>query len=144
MSHHAAPDRIRERADIERLDGERVSAIGRYVAIHAPVKGDLDPTGERDHAVVVLDDDTQVYLEPIDDPRSARPSDEIDRLDGQLVLVIGRMHRYMPARGATLVAPCLADLEAIGPADAFTDDASDAGTDDDDTFGAREAGTDGP
>jgi hypothetical protein len=144
VSHFAEPDRIRERADIERLDGERVSAIGRYVAIPAPVKGDLDPPGERDHAVVVLDDDTQVFLEPIDDPRSARPRDEIDGLDGQVVLVIGRVHRYMPARGATLMAPCLADLETIGLATAAADDASNAGTDDNDTFGAQGAGTDGP
>ena len=104
MNHPAEPDRIRDRADIERLDGERVHAIGRYEAIAAPVKGDLDPTAERDHAVIVLDDDTAVFLEAVDDPRSARPGDEIDRLDGQRVLVIGRVHRYMPARGATLMA----------------------------------------
>lgn len=138
MSDLAAPDRIRGRADIERHDGERVSAIGRYEAVPRPIKGGVDAAAERDHAVVILDDETRVYLEPIDDPRSVRSRDEIERLDGQVALVIGRVHRYMPGKGETLVAPCLADLEAVEPARPEPDDAANADADSGYQIGGRE------
>lgn len=123
MSHQAEPELVRERADIERLDGEVATVVGRYEAIAAPTKGLPDPSAERDRAWVVLDDGLQVYLEAMDDPRAQRPAEELDRLDGQEVRATGVLHRYMPAEGASLISPCVTDIERID-AEGARDDGS--------------------
>lgn len=98
---------VRSKADIAAHDGQSVTAWGRYRAVAAPRKGPPDPQASRDRAVIVLTDNTEVYLEPIDSPKAKRPSEERQRCEGKKVRVTGTAHRVMPTHGAGLIAPCI-------------------------------------
>jgi len=110
------PAVLRDHADLDRLDGRSVEVIGRYEAIASPRKGPPDPAAARDHAVIVLDDGTRLYLDPLGSPAARRPAVEIETFDGRLVRVAGIARRQMPAGGATLVAPCLEGATIAGSA----------------------------
>lgn len=96
-----------------RADGLPVVAVGRYVAVPRPVKGISPLPRPADHAVLLFDDGTGVYLEPLDSPASTRPEDERARFDGRRVRVTGVAHQRMPSRGASLVDPCLSEVTEI-------------------------------
>lgn len=103
-------------ADIERLDGRRVEASGRYEAITRPRQGPPAADAPRDHAVIVLGDGSRIYLEALGTPAAQRPAAEREAFDGRDVRVSGTARRQMPAAGATLLAPCLEGVAVLGPA----------------------------
>jgi hypothetical protein len=115
------PALVRAFADLERLDGRPVEAVGRYEAIVAPRKGEPASTEPRDHAVIVLGDGTRLYLDALGSPAARRSKDELDACDGVEVRVAGTARRQMPAEGATLLAPCLEAARVIGPAGSAED-----------------------
>jgi hypothetical protein len=106
-------DVARSRTDVARLDGKRATAAGTYLPIERPVKGVVTTPGPRDHAVLVLEDGSRLYLEPLDSPKSAREPDELRRFDGRRVRVKGVLHKVMPSEGQSLIAPCIAAIEEI-------------------------------
>jgi hypothetical protein len=68
------------------------------------------------HAVVVMQDGTEVHLEPSWAPEAIRPAREIERFDGRLVKVTGTVHvtgPEPPEPSAHLVAPTIRPVEAI-------------------------------
>jgi hypothetical protein len=106
---------VASREALERQDGRRVAAAGRYSAIAQPRKGPPDPDSPRDHATLTLADGTIVYLEALYGPRARRGAEELARFDGCAVVVTGIAHRLMPSQGPTLIAPCLTDIERVEP-----------------------------
>jgi hypothetical protein len=117
--------RLRLGGDIERLDGGRVEAVGRYEAIANPRKGPPAADAKRDHAVIVLVDETRLYLDALGSPAARRPRAELEDFDGLQVRVVGTVRRQMPATGATLLAPCLEEATVVGIA--ASPDAAGAG-----------------
>lgn len=102
-------------ADAARLTGTEVTVHGRYDAIVLPIRGADEEGRPPDRAVIVLDDGTDVYLEPLDSEASVRSADERAQFAGRAVRARGTIHKVMPSAGEGLVAPCLAgvhDLEA--------------------------------
>lgn len=100
-------------ADLKRFDGDRVVAVGVYCAVVRPIKGERRGAAAKDHAVLKLADDTDVYIEPLDSPRSRRKAAETRRFEGKRVHVHATAHVLMPSRGQGLVAPCLSDVTMI-------------------------------
>ncbi len=111
------PDVVRTREDLTRLDGQAVTAIGVYEAIAQPMKGKVKKELPKDHALLRLDDGTRVYLESLDSRKSRRREAELNRFDGRRVYIYGTAHKQMPARGASLIAPCLSDISEIREAE---------------------------
>jgi hypothetical protein len=107
------PAVVRNRSDVERLDGRPVEAVGQYQAIARPRKGPPTTDAPRDHAVLVLDDGTWLFLEPLGSPDAVRTADERRAFDGVPVCAAGTARLQMPAKGATLVAACIEDITSI-------------------------------
>lgn len=106
------PVQVHTFADLKQFDGQLVVAHGIYRAVARPVKGALR-SEPKDRAVLQLDDGTDVYLEPLDSQRSPRAAAELRRFDARRVRVEGTAHQQMPARGQSLIAPCLAGVTLI-------------------------------
>jgi hypothetical protein len=106
---------VRSAGDIARHDRSPVIVEGRYEAIARPRKGGAPPGAPHELAVVVLEDGTRIYLEPLDSEHAVRPRDERHRFDGQAVQVTGVMHAIMPSRGQSLIAPCLSAVRSVTP-----------------------------
>lgn len=105
---------VRIHEDLTAANGAVAVVHGRYEAIPRPVRGATRPR-PHDRAVVILADDSSVFIEPLDDPRSVRPTVELERLDQQLVEVRGIVHMIMPSSGQGLMAPCVRDATVTGP-----------------------------
>ena len=107
-------DNVHSSADLRSADGIFVTAYGRYAAVPFPVRG-----GSRDlpadRAVIVLNDGTPLWLEPLDQQASVRAEDERRRLDGVLVRVHGLLHRVMPSIGQGVLEPCLTEVRDLEP-----------------------------
>jgi hypothetical protein len=90
----------------------RVRLHGRYSARERPVRGGrIDRPVDR--AVLVLADDFEVWLEPLDQASSVRPDDERVRFDEAGVHATGIAHKVMPATGESPLAPCLVDVQDL-------------------------------
>lgn len=115
-------------SDLGLHDGREALVRGTYRAVPRPVRAAARelPT---DRAVVVLADDTRVWLEPVDEPGSVRPSEERARLEGRAVVVRGVVHQYMPSRGQAPLAPCVRDAALVDPAPGGSGDAASSGPD---------------
>lgn len=109
----AAANRVESAADMARLDGQQAAVHGIYRPRTLPVKGDDGAGRPQDRAVLELADGSEVWLEPLDAVRSQRPAGELRRCDGRNVRVTGTVHAVMPARGQSLLAPCIADISAV-------------------------------
>lgn len=94
-------------------DGERVVVRGRYRSLAEPRKGPPLPEAPKDHAVIVLADGTDVFLEPLYSPEARRSPEERQRFEGLTVRASGTAHRIMPSRGESLIAPCISDVNHI-------------------------------
>lgn len=99
--------------DIKRHDRSLVIAEGRYHAIARPRKGGPEEGAAHELAVIVLDDETRVHLEPLDSENAVRSREERRRWDGKPVRVTGVIHAIMPSHGQSLVAPCLSEVRGI-------------------------------
>ncbi len=106
-------DQVMTRADLDRFDRRRVTVVGVYRAITQPIKGAHQRDAEKDRAVLQLDDGTEIFLEPLDSLQSRRAAAETREFDGKRVCVEGTAHALMPARGESLVAPCLVEVTSI-------------------------------
>lgn len=104
---------VRNVEELKRRDGQEAQVAGRYCAVERPMKGLVRKPRPKDHALLVLDDGTHVYLEPFDSPASQRPDTELGQFDGKRVLVIGIAQHRMPARGESPVGPCIAEITQV-------------------------------
>jgi hypothetical protein len=104
---------VRRGSDLAEHNGERVVVLGSYRSLAAPRKGPPEPNASRDHAVVVLADGTEVFLEPLHSPKAERPPEERQQLEGKNVRVSGTAHKIMPSRGESLISPCIDDITRI-------------------------------
>jgi hypothetical protein len=104
---------VRRRSDIAEHDGERVVVLGSYRSLAAPRKGPPEPNAPKDHAVIILTDGTEVFLEPLHSPKAERSPKERRRLEGKNVRVSGTAHKIMPSRGESLISPCIGDVTRI-------------------------------
>jgi len=104
---------VRRRSDLAEHDGKRVVVLGRYRSLAAPRKGPPEPNAPRDHAVIVLADGTEVFLEPLHSSKAERPPEERRQLEGKNVRVSGTAHKIMPSRGASLISPCIGEVVSI-------------------------------
>jgi hypothetical protein len=105
--------------DLRRASGQRVEVEGRYeqIDVRMRVKGDPVHLG---HAAVMLDDGTEVTLEPVWAEEAIRPADEIARCEGHRVRVTGILHEEAPEPPeptATLTSPCIRPVDAVEPLD---------------------------
>jgi hypothetical protein len=107
---------VRNRADLAVCDGRLVAMLGRYRSVAAPQKGEDSVGAAMDHAVLCLEDGTEVYLEPIDSDRAIRSAEERRRFEGAPARAVGTAHRKMPTRGAAILAPCLSGITKIAAA----------------------------
>ena len=104
---------VRTRDDLVRADGQDVTIYGRYEAIRKPIRGGDHIERPTDHATVVLTDGTVVFLEPLYSDAATRPPEELARYDGVQVRARGTIHKIMPARGESLIDPCLAGVQDV-------------------------------
>ena len=107
MSEHE----VRSYNDILRLDRKEVDLFGYYQVIPRPVHGDA--VGPEDYAVVVLQDNTEVYLESFGTSQAIRDKGERDKYNGYLVRVVGEIYRRMPTKGQGPLAPSICDIRLI-------------------------------
>jgi hypothetical protein len=107
---------VRVAADMRRFEGRAVIAIGAYRAVAMPVKGAVSG-GPKLHAVVQLEDGTDVYIEPLDSRESRRKATELRRFEGRRVRVHGVAHSVMPSQGQGLIAPCLSHVTSVNESD---------------------------
>ena len=61
---------MRSAEELKRRDGQEAEIVGRYCAVERPVRGVVRKPRPKDHALLMLDDGAQVYLEPFDSPAS--------------------------------------------------------------------------
>lgn len=107
------PPALEHSDDIGRLDGHLVIARGVYRARPVPIKG-VDGTGRpQDHALLELAGGSKVWLEPLDTDRSIRPAEELRRCADRRVRVAGTLHAVMPARGQSILSPCIANVSDV-------------------------------
>ncbi len=104
--------------DINENDGETVRVVGRYTQIDVR-KSRKPPPVYTGHASLVLEDGTTVLLEPTWHKASRRPRREINRYDGQMVSAVGAISSTSPddpSGAATLIIPCLMNIQSISEA----------------------------
>jgi hypothetical protein len=104
---------VSRKEDLVAQDGRRVTTLGRYCSIAAPRKGPPLAGAPKDRAVIVLDDGTEVFLEPIDSQKALRSAEERHQFEAKRVRVTGTAHRIMPSQGQSLIAPCIAEVMLI-------------------------------
>ena len=104
---------VRTREELIEASGAAVVAHGRYEARPRPVRGTSPPPRPVDRAVIVLEDGTAVWLEPLDEDASLRPADERTRFDGVAVRARGIAHELMPYKGESPLAPCLSGVHDL-------------------------------
>lgn len=105
---------VRVERDLLRLDGTLAEVRGEYQPVPRPMRRVSATKGAPTFAVVMLEDGTHVYLEPNDAP-SAEPCAPGERAQfaGKHVIVHGVVHRYMPSKGQSLLAPCVSGVDVI-------------------------------
>ena len=106
-------DIVRSIQELKRRDGQQAEVAGRYCAVERPMRGTVRKPRPKDHALLLLDDGAQVYLEPFDSPASRRPESELLEFDGKRVRVTGIAYQRMPARGESPLAACIAEITQI-------------------------------
>jgi hypothetical protein len=104
---------------LRQTSGRRAEVEGRYaqIDVRMRIKGDPVYLG---HAAVMLDDGTEVTLEPVWAEHAIRPADEIARCDGHRVRVTGTAHEQAPEPPeptATFAAPCISPVDSVEPLD---------------------------
>jgi hypothetical protein len=107
-----APE-IKRGAEFIAHDRKPVTIIGQYRSIIAPSKGTPLKGAPEDFAVIVLEDGTEVFIEPMDSPRALRSPKERQQFNGKKVRVRGTAYRTMPSQGESLVAPCIDSVYLI-------------------------------
>ena len=78
-----------------------------------PSKAAAAGTPAAEYAVIILEDDTYVYLGSYNTDEAKRPSRERTHFDGRKVRVTGTVHRLMPTQGQGLVASSVNDITDI-------------------------------
>jgi hypothetical protein len=63
--------------------------------------------------MVVLQDQTEVYLGVFNTPEAHRPKAERKKLHGRMVRITGRVFRRMPTVGQGPLAPCICEISSI-------------------------------
>jgi hypothetical protein len=104
---------IQNSSELFSYDGQQVAVEGRYRSVSLPIRGKTTVNSPKNLAVILLDDDSEVFLESNDQPQSIRSLVERSKLEGVTVVVVGTYHRVMPSVGESIIAPCLADIVAI-------------------------------
>src|SRR6266568_2419352 len=108
---------VRTEQELIRMNGQQAVVAGRYCAVERPIKGIVRKPRPKDHALLQLEDGVHVYLEPFESPASQRPATEVRQFDGKLVSVTGIVYKFMPARGESPLAPCVAEITQIREGD---------------------------
>lgn len=111
------PDAATSLDALSRVSGQRATVEGRYQQIDVRMRQKGDPV-YAGHAAVILDDGTEVTLEPVWAAEAIRPAEEIERFDGQRVRVTGVVHEQAPEPPeptASLMSPCVHPVEAVEP-----------------------------
>ena len=103
---------VREMKGLRRSDGARAIVHGLYRSVARPMRGGA-PDRPKDHAVLELEDGTQVFVEAFDSAAARRGAAERARFDGKQVRAQGRLHEVMPAKGESPLAPCISQIESI-------------------------------
>ena len=107
---------VRTLDDVARLDGQRVRILGQYRRADVRMARFGSPV-YRGHVIVALEDERPVALLPVWQDNARRPLDEVQRLHGQTVAVVGTIWAAAPedpAGGASPIGPCVDDVEALG------------------------------
>jgi hypothetical protein len=102
---------------VKGASGQRAAVEGRYRQIDVRMRQKGDPV-YAGHAAVMLDDGTEVTLEPVWAEEAIRPAEEIERYDGERVRVTGIVHEQAPEPpepAASLMSPCVHPVEAVEP-----------------------------
>jgi hypothetical protein len=104
---------IRSYTDCMINDGKIAIVIGKYTIIPEPTKGIAQVNTHKKYAVIVLNDGTHVFLEPMNSPQSIRSETEYEEFKGKCVLVFGTINRIMPSLGESLINPCISQVVSI-------------------------------
>jgi hypothetical protein len=104
---------IRSIREFEEFDGRYVTVVGKYRSISKPRKGLSSEDAPKDHATLILDDGANIFIEPIDSPKSIRSTEERNHFEARKVYVRGIAHKIMPSSGQSLINPCISDITSI-------------------------------
>ena len=106
---------VRNARDVAEHNGKDATVVGLYRKIEMPSKVPSSPSNPRpeDYAQIVLDDYSVVYLEPYNTREARRPIAEREQFEDRRVRVSGKLYRRMPARGESLIAPCVSEIIEI-------------------------------
>ncbi|HEV7475358.1 MAG TPA: hypothetical protein VGN90_14990 [Pyrinomonadaceae bacterium] len=103
-------------------DGKRVQLFGVYTPWSPANPKAFDP--ERQAVRIQLGADLGPFLEPFWNPGAARSADEIARLSGKVVRVVGVFRANMPSDpsessgvAAAIGSPCIQNVESIDSVD---------------------------
>jgi hypothetical protein len=107
--------RVTSGAELEAAAGAVAEVVGRYGQLDVRMRQKGDPV-YLGHAAVTLADGTLVTLEPTWSDAARRPAEEIERWDGQQVVVRGLLHAEAPEPEepqAAIMSPCVSPVEAV-------------------------------
>jgi hypothetical protein len=107
--------RVTSEDELQAAAGAVAELVGRYGQLDVRMRQKGDPV-YLGHVALTLADGTLVTLEPIWSDAARRPAEEIERWDGQEVVVRGLLHAEAPEPPepqATIVSPCVSPVEAI-------------------------------
>lgn len=102
-------------ADVGANDGAQVRLVGTYTELDARMKQEPPPV-YAGHVAIVLGDGSQVTLLPVWHKDALRPEDEIARLRGQQVEVVGTVFKRAPTDprgGASPIGPAIFDVKSL-------------------------------
>jgi hypothetical protein len=103
---------IRNIREFAEFDGRYVTVVGKYRSIPKPRKG-ISSDVPKDHATLILDDGANIFIEPIDSPKSIRSTEERNQFEARKVYLRGIAHKIMPSSGQSLINPCISDITSI-------------------------------
>ena len=108
--------RVRTMKELRRRDGKRAELEGMYHRVDLRMAPEGPAADDELASAVLLSDRTVVLIEPSWSEASVRPADEVERFDGEDVVVTGTAHERSPQpeqEAAAIVSPCVSGVESI-------------------------------
>ena len=102
--------------ELGKRDGKRAEVEGMYHRVDLRMAAEGPAADDELASAVMLSDRTVVMIEPPSTEAAMRPADEVERFNGEDVVVTGIAHKSAPQEdphAAGIISPCVSQVESI-------------------------------